>query len=333
MICGLPAGGDSPMFPHAALTVFLKQTTFGGLVDGPVYATIYNNLRGIHLIREDSYKEFQDGLAVYHDDIGDYSTNEPTMDGTASLSFYLSFLEKEGLGQKKNQETATIDKYGAMIRGNTAKKQIRLIFSADEHADGMQHVLNTLSKKKVKASFFLTGNFLRNPENAKYVNQMVNDRHYVGAHSDKHLLYAPWEKRDSLLVDQETFNKDLEQNYRELARFGVYPEHGAAFLAPYEWYNSDIAFWTGSLGLRLINFSPGIGTQADYTTPDMKNYKSSQSLMDGLKKFETGDKAGLKGAIILIHPGTHPDRTDKFYLRLGELIDYLKKRGYAFERF
>jgi len=36
---------------------------------------------------------------VYHDDIGDYSTNEPTMDGTASLSYCLSSLENEGLQQ------------------------------------------------------------------------------------------------------------------------------------------------------------------------------------------------------------------------------------------
>ena len=30
--------------------------------------------------------------AVYHDDWADYSTNEPTMDGTASLVFSLSAL-------------------------------------------------------------------------------------------------------------------------------------------------------------------------------------------------------------------------------------------------
>ena len=332
MICGLPAGGDSPLFPHAALTVFLNQTTFGGLVDGPVYATIYNNLRGIHLLKEDSYKEFQDGLAVYHDDIGDYSTNEPTMDGTASLSFYLSFLEKEGIGQKKQKSIATIDKYGALVRKNTEKKTICLLFSADEHADGMEHVLSTLSKKKVKASFFLTGKFLRNPDFSKYIKRMVAEKHYIGPHSDRHLLYAPWEKRDSLLIDRETFEKDLEQNYRELSGFEIKAEPGGAFLAPFEWYNADIASWTANLGFQLINFTPGIGTQADYTTPDMKNYKSSQSLMEGLIKFEKQDNSGLNGALILIHPGTHPDRTDKFYLRLGELIDYLKKKGYAFEK-
>ena len=30
------------------------------------------------------WRQFQDERAVYHDDIHDYSTNEPTMDGTAS---------------------------------------------------------------------------------------------------------------------------------------------------------------------------------------------------------------------------------------------------------
>jgi hypothetical protein len=32
---------------------------------------------------------------VYHDDYGDYSTNEPTMDGTASLIYLLAAKEAE----------------------------------------------------------------------------------------------------------------------------------------------------------------------------------------------------------------------------------------------
>ena len=38
-------------------------------------------------------------MCVYHDDYGDYSTNEPTMDGTASLSFYLSSMQEMGRKQ------------------------------------------------------------------------------------------------------------------------------------------------------------------------------------------------------------------------------------------
>ncbi len=44
MICGLPAGGDYPLYPHSAVTLYLGETTLGGLVDGPVYKGIYENL-------------------------------------------------------------------------------------------------------------------------------------------------------------------------------------------------------------------------------------------------------------------------------------------------
>lgn len=99
MICGLPGAEDSPMFPHSSYTVLLGGTTPGGLVDGPIAAEINNSLIGITLLREDEYAAFNKGKAVYHDDIGDYSTNEPTMDGTASLSFYLASLENSGRKQ------------------------------------------------------------------------------------------------------------------------------------------------------------------------------------------------------------------------------------------
>jgi hypothetical protein len=103
MICGLPYGSDYPQLPHSAFTLHLGVTTEGGLVDGPVYERIYKGLIGIKLLKPDLYEKFNRGEVVYHDDIGDYSTNEPTMDGTACLSFPLSQLEKEGMRQLKKQ--------------------------------------------------------------------------------------------------------------------------------------------------------------------------------------------------------------------------------------
>ena len=58
MICGLPAGGDYPEMPHSAITLYLKKTTTGGLVDGPVYTSIYKSLLGIRLLRPDQYPDF-----------------------------------------------------------------------------------------------------------------------------------------------------------------------------------------------------------------------------------------------------------------------------------
>jgi hypothetical protein len=64
-------------------------------VDGPVYGSIYKQQRGVTLTEPDEYAEFQSDKVVYHDDIGDYSTNEPTMDGTAILIYLLAAMESE----------------------------------------------------------------------------------------------------------------------------------------------------------------------------------------------------------------------------------------------
>ncbi len=95
MVYGLPSWGDTPADPHSAFTHLKNYPIDGGLVDGPVYWDIYKNLIGITLYNPDEYEEFQSNLVVYHDDYGDYSTNEPTMDGTASLIYLLAAREAE----------------------------------------------------------------------------------------------------------------------------------------------------------------------------------------------------------------------------------------------
>ena len=104
MVYGLPAWGDTPVDPHSAFTHIGKYPIDGGLVDGPVYGSIYNSLIGIKLYEEDEYAQFQSDLAVYHDDYGDYSTNEPTMDGTASLIYLLAAKESEALKNRKSNK-------------------------------------------------------------------------------------------------------------------------------------------------------------------------------------------------------------------------------------
>jgi len=101
MVYGLPASGDTPVDPHSAFTHLKNYPIDGGLVDGPVYTSIFENLIGIQLMHPDEYAAFQSKLAVYHDDYGDYSTNEPTMDGTASLVYLLAAKEQEAKKKKR----------------------------------------------------------------------------------------------------------------------------------------------------------------------------------------------------------------------------------------
>ena len=57
-----------------------------------MYRSIFQNLRGIALRSADEFAPFNTGFIVYHDDVGDYSTNEPIMDGTANLIYLMSTL-------------------------------------------------------------------------------------------------------------------------------------------------------------------------------------------------------------------------------------------------
>jgi hypothetical protein len=83
MFTGIPAKGEYPVDVHTSIWALTNKEVPGGLVDGPVFASIFNSLQGLTLVNPDEFADVQNKYVVYHDDTGDYSTNEPTMDGTA----------------------------------------------------------------------------------------------------------------------------------------------------------------------------------------------------------------------------------------------------------
>lgn len=325
MVYGLPNWADTPTDPHSAFTHLKNYPIDGGLVDGPVYTNIYKNLIGIQLAEADEYAEFQSDLAVYHDDYGDYSTNEPTMDGTASLIYLLAAFDSRAkpINQKFTHEQ------GAIIRGKTDSKKLAIVFTGDEFADGGTMIAQTLAKQNVKASFFFTGRFYRNQKFKQLINGLKNSGHYLGPHSDAHLLYADWTKRDSLLVGKQEFIADLSANYKAMAAYGIKKAEANYFLPPYEWYNQSIANWSAEMGVKLINFTPGTRSNADYTFPAMgKSYRNSNEIYQSIIDYDQQKPNGLNGFILLLHIGTDAQRTDKMYNKLPNLIAYLKKEGY-----
>ncbi|WP_370589901.1 polysaccharide deacetylase family protein [Rufibacter sp. LB8] len=205
------------------------------------------------------------------------------------------------------------------------------MFTGHEFADGAEVILKTLKKHQAKAAFFLTGDFYRNPAFRKTIKQLKKAGHYLGAHSDKHVLYADWVKRDSLLVTHTQFIKDLQDNYTEMARFGIKKEQAPFYLPPYEWYNQQISDWTKAQGLQLINYTPGTLSHADYTYPSLgKQYRTSEVIYHSILEYEHKDKNGLNGFLLLLHIGTEPARPDKFHHKLDQLMLELKAKGYQF---
>lgn len=221
--------------------------------------------------------------------------------------------------------------HGAPVRGDVSSRNIALIFTGGDFGEGSQHILDVLADRKIKASFFVTGDFLRKPELALHLKRMVADGHYLGPHSDTHPLYCPWEDRGKTLVTEEFFRKDLSKNVEDLRALGpLAPGQTVYFIPPYEWYNSDQTRWSSAMGIVLFNFTPGSGSNRDWAPEDHKSFVPSRTILDDILAYEQRDDHRLNGFLLLLHLGSQ--RQDKMHKLLGPLVDELSRRGYTFVR-
>ncbi len=227
---------------------------------------------------------------------------------------------------------ATLTSDGAIIRGPRTQKHLALVFTGHEFAEGGETIANELHKHNAKASFFFTGDFLRATNHHLILRRLLEDGHYLGPHSDKHLLYCPWDGPKTNLVTREEFRSDLEANLQALQSFGIRRDQIRFFLPPFEHYNQQIADWSHEMGLTLINFTPGTRSNADYTGEADRNFVPSKTIFDSIIAKEQKDPNGLNGFLLLLHIGSGPNRRDKFQARFGELLDYVSGKGYQFVR-
>src|SRR5262245_29012618 len=95
--------------------------------------------------------------------------------------------------------SAQLEREGAIGRGPTDGRRLALVFTGHEFAEGGDAILDALAKHNARASFFLTGDFLANPGFEPIVRRITDEGHYLGPHSDKHLLYCDWDDPDKTL--------------------------------------------------------------------------------------------------------------------------------------
>ena len=221
---------------------------------------------------------------------------------------------------------------GGIIRGPTSSRRLAVVFTGHGYAEGGETILNELARHQGKGSFFFTGEFLTNASFRPLIERIVRESHYLGPHSDKHVLYCPWEGPETTLVPHSAFQADLESNLKKIEGFGVKRSQIRYFLPPYEHYNYEIVDWSKAMGLTVVNYSPGTRSNADYTGEADSNFVSSKAIYDSILRKEQQDPNGLNGFILLLHIGSGPGRTDKFSARFGALLDYLADKRYTLVR-
>ena len=218
---------------------------------------------------------------------------------------------------------------GAMVRGPRDGREIALVFTGDEYAEAAPSIVQTLAQRRIPATFFLTGRFVR--AHAPLVRRLHRAGHVVGPHSDRHLLYASWDAPPRLLVSRDSFDADLRANIRALTRLGL--PRPTLFLPPYEHYTRQIAGWTDAHGLALVNLTRGTRSATDYMTDADPAFVPAEAIVRSVLDRERADPDGLSGYLLLMHVGAGPGRTrDALAPLLGGMLDSLSARGYRFVR-
>ena len=232
------------------------------------------------------------------------------------------------------------DECGVVERINPDEKCVYLVFTAHysesdsgyfENFDGIVPVLNTLKEKDVKGSFFPTGVCFTVDRYQEPIQRIIDEGHYLSAHSFAHLLFVDESDPTISLVSADSIRRDFARMEMELERFGLTKEQYCWLIPPYETYNQESVEVMTELGYRLVNPTRGLLIGMDWTSPGTKIYHSTEMILEDLWQFEAENT--FNGVILLIHAMNYPDRTDEDrpYNHLGDIIDNLREKGYTFK--
>jgi peptidoglycan/xylan/chitin deacetylase (PgdA/CDA1 family) len=193
----------------------------------------------------------------------------------------------------------------------TASKVVALTFDGGSGAEGADSILGTLQAQHVPATFFLTGNFVRDfPAKARAIGA-AGER--VGDHSVSHPRFVKGH-----LTDAQMRAQVLDARRRIISAAGVDPWPWFRF--PYGDFNGHAISVVNSAGFVPVGW-----------TVDTLGWKGAKDTGITVKTIVSRVLANLKpGEIVLMHVGAAPDGTTLDAAALPTVISALRARGYSF---
>lgn len=219
-------------------------------------------------------------------------------------------------------------------RGDLSAREIALTFDGGSEANVAGEILDSLRAANVRATMFLTGQFIRiHPD---WVRRMVADGHEVANHLDTHphlTTYATNHRQQTLpTVTREFLIGQLrraEESFRTLTGKAMAP----VWRAPYGEHNREIRAWAAEAGYRHVSWTQGVGTAEDLDTRDWvadrssRIYRSREEIAARILEFGNDRPEGLNGGIVLMHLNSNR-RTDRPHDGLLDLLKALRGQGY-----
>lgn len=237
MVVELPTWSDYPEQPHSAYNRLGIGNATGGLVDGPVYSTIFGSLLGVDMrglpnMPAQTYDNLQPDEMVYHDATGDYSTNEPTMDGTACLVYYLSAMQAEGQKQAVSLLNGTSKELKAYLRDSLpsltqrCEQLLKAAYMAEEYLETRTDIPGW-EGYPVKLYRYHTGKDVRVGKKKEALVYLLNPSAEQLA---RWIAYAVWDAKGSIHYE------DVEKVRKHILyqSGGQFPVSGVVYEAMYE---------------------------------------------------------------------------------------------------
>jgi peptidoglycan-N-acetylmuramic acid deacetylase len=218
-----------------------------------------------------------------------------------------------------------------LSRGPTSRRQVFLTFDGGSNANATEAILETLKREEVRATLFLTGEYMRRyPE---LVRRMAGEGHVIGNHtfSHPHLTTLSFNGRQQTLPGvTEDFLKGQLEKANDLFRLIAGRDLSPYWRAPFGEFNGQILRWAAAAGYRHVYWTPHLDTLDWVASPEDPLYKGPREILKALRRQEGKGPEGLAGGILLMHLGSERRSADRMDTVLPELIRDLRQRGYAF---
>ena len=180
----------------------------------------------------------------------------------------------------------------------TDEQKAALTFDCAWGSEDLAAILGTLAQCGVRATFFVTGDFVENyPEEVRRISQAGHD---LGNHGDAHLHMAG--------LDGEQCREEIEGAHTKVKN--VTGKEMELFRPPYGDYSSTLVETAEELGYYTV--------QWDVDSLDWKDYGAAD-----IVERTAGHEKLKNGSIILLHTGTRYTAQ-----ALHALIERLEEAGY-----
>ena len=166
---------------------------------------------------------------------------------------------------------------------------------------------------------------------------MVKNGHEVGNHTFTHphlTSYGENWRHDSLPgVDKDYIREELLRTAKAF-KYLTGRDMAPVWRAPFGEVNKKILQWGYEAGFTHVFWTKDRKRKESLDTLDwvsdkrLRYYHTAEEIKDKVLSFGKGGK-GLNGGIVLMHLSSERN-TDLPHLRLGEIIDTLRDKGYRF---